>query len=515
MSPDETPSHRPLRPSGWSRAARDGSLTSLGVGLAVALLLLVNTLGFRYHHRGDWTKTRIYSLSEQTENVLAGLERDVTVTLFLTPGSRLYEPTQELLDRYQAASPRIAVRSIDPERNPVEAQRLAQQLELTSAAVVFEAGTDRRVIAADALAELDFQGVELGREPEIAAFKGEERFTSALVALSQGDKPKIVFTTGHGEMALDDLSPGGLKALQDLVGRDNVTFEEWSSLGAKALPDGADLVVVAGPKTALVEPELVLLSTYLDGGGRLLVLLDPTFGPHGIAGGLAPTGLEAWLARYGVNVGNNVVVDPTLAYPGFGGETFFAADYTAHPVTRSLAGSNAALLVRGARSLAVGAAPSGYIATELVRTSKDAWGLTRFEGPPATGPEEGEPRGPLALAVAIEPAGHDHDHEAGEEHSEDEAEAAGFRLIVVGDADFVTESLLAAGPANAILASNLVNSLVERDTLLGIPPKRPEQVRLSMSGGEQRAAILLALVGLPGLSLLAGVSVWWRRRKSP
>lgn len=512
MSREDTSS---LRPAGWSKAAREGSLTSAGVILAAALLVLVNYLGFRYHHRADWTKTRIFSLSEQTENVLAGLEKDVTVTSFLTPGSRLYEPTRELLDRYQAASKRISVRFIDPERNPVEAQRLAQQFDLKTAAVVFESGPDRRVIGADSLADLDFESVGMGQEPEISAFKGEERFTSALVALSQGDKPKIAFSTGHGELALDDLSPAGLKALEELVGRDNASFEEWASLGAKAVPEGTDLLVIAGPRTAFVEPELALLSSFLDGGGRLLMLIDPTFGPQGVAGGLVPTGLEPWLERYGVVVGRDVVVDPVLAYPGFGGETFFAADYTAHPVTRSLAGSNAALLLRAARSLSAGRVPEGYAATELVRTSKDAWGLTRFEGPPATGPEPGDPLGPLALALAIEPEEHDHDAEhGGEDHPAGEEPEGGFRLVVVGDSDFVTESLLAAGPANSIFASNLVNSLVERETLLGIPPKKPEQVRLSMTRGEQQAAILFTLLGLPALAVVAGVGVWWRRRKN-
>lgn len=509
----ESPSPRPRSP--FSRLAREGTLLSTGVVLALGLLLLVNYLGFRYHHRGDWTSTRLFSLSEQTENVLAALEKDVAVTSLLTPGSRLYEPTKELLARYSAASPRITVHWLDPQRNPVEAQRLSKQLDSADAAVVFEAGGDRRVITAESLAELDFQGVELGQEPEIAAFLGEERFTSALVALSQGRKPKIVLTAGHGELALDDLSASGLKAFQDLIGRDNVEFQEWSSLGATAVPEGADLVVVAGPKTAFVAPELALFSTYLAGGGRFLVLLDPTFGPRGVSGGITPIGLEAWLAGYGVVVGNDVVVDPSLAYPGFGGETFFAADYQAHPMTRSLAGSNAALLLRGARSLRVGSVAADYQATELLRTSTAAWGLTRFEGPPATGPEAGDPRGPLALALVIEPASHDHDSEEGAAPQEEEHDPdTGYRLVVVGDADFVTEPLLAAGPANAILAGNLVNALVARDTLLGIPVKKPEQVRLSMTGGEQRAAILIALVGLPGLAVAAGLGVWWRRRKT-
>ena len=68
-----------------------GSLLGAGVLLIVALLVIVNYLGWKYYARTDWTETKIYSLSETTENVLAGLDdlgKDVRVTVFITPGSR-------------------------------------------------------------------------------------------------------------------------------------------------------------------------------------------------------------------------------------------------------------------------------------------------------------------------------------------------------------------------------------------------------------------------------------------
>ena len=43
---------------------------SAGVLVTLALLLIVNYLGWKYHHRFDWTKSRFYTLSDKSENVL-------------------------------------------------------------------------------------------------------------------------------------------------------------------------------------------------------------------------------------------------------------------------------------------------------------------------------------------------------------------------------------------------------------------------------------------------------------
>ena len=80
---------------------------------------------------------------------LAGLDADVEVTMFLQPGSNLYDPAKELLERYAAKSPRVSLRTVDPQRNLIEAQRLVDELQLSSLnVVVFEAGGDRRVVEA-------------------------------------------------------------------------------------------------------------------------------------------------------------------------------------------------------------------------------------------------------------------------------------------------------------------------------------------------------------------------------
>jgi hypothetical protein len=112
-------------------AAIRASVLGAGVLVLFALLAIVNYLGWKYHARFDWTETSIYTLSETTEQVLDELDEEVRVTVFITPGSRLYEPTRELLSRYEAKSDRLAVRWLDPERNPVEAQNLVEEYEVS------------------------------------------------------------------------------------------------------------------------------------------------------------------------------------------------------------------------------------------------------------------------------------------------------------------------------------------------------------------------------------------------
>lgn len=171
-----------------------------GVLLAVALTGMVNYFGWKYHARGDWTSSGLYTLSQRSQQVLADLHRAVDVVVFMRPGDELYEPVQELLARYDAASPTIRVRTVDPERNVAQAQALVEQYELTHGnVVVFQSGEERRVIESADLAEYDYSGMQFGQGPQMTGFKGEQMFTGALLELAEGRKPRVLFTTGHGE----------------------------------------------------------------------------------------------------------------------------------------------------------------------------------------------------------------------------------------------------------------------------------------------------------------------------
>jgi ABC-type uncharacterized transport system involved in gliding motility auxiliary subunit len=492
------------------RLVMTGTL-SAGILLLLALLAIVNYFGWKYYKRFDWTGSKIYSLSPKSRTVLRQLHRDVDVVMLMPPEQNLYEPTRELLARYAAGSPHVHLRTVDPGKNAVLAEQLARRYNVTTAGVVFASGNDRRVVDASELADFDFSGVQLGQQPEMTGYKGEQLFTSALLQLAEGRKPKILFTTGHGEHSLDDTGARGLSSAREILGRDNFEMEEWASLGKPAVPAKTDLVVVAGPTGSFVQPELDALTAYLRAGGRLLILDDPTL--NGSA--LVPTGLEPWLAGYGVRVGRDIVVDPANPLPFFGSETLFVKDYGDHPITKAMRSGNLPVLVSLARSVAQGgksdgggggkgdkgeAPPPGVQVTELLRTSSQGWGETDLAHLDQVSKDANDVPGPVSLGVAVEIKGA-------------AAGARPARMVVYGDSDFAVNQLVRANVTNAMLLANSLNWLVERETLLGIPPRKTEQVRLSLTQGEMRTVYVLSLLVLPGLAVAAGTWVHFRRRR--
>jgi len=471
---------------------------SAGVLLLAVLLLIVNYFGWKYYKRFDWTKSQLYSLSEKTRNVLKGLKQDVEFVVFLSPEqSEILQPTTELLSRYGAESRRVHVRVVDATKKPVEAQQLVKQYGVTTTGVVVTSGKDKRVIDSNDLAELDFRTLQTTGAPQMTGYKGEQLFTSAILQLSEGRKPKILFTTGHGEHSLDDQGGRGLSGAQQLLGRDNFELSEWSSLGKPAVPPGTDLLVIAGPAGSFVQPELNAFSAYLNNGGRMLVLLDPTLGQAGEPS-LVSTGLEGWLARYGIKAGQDIVVDPSNPLPFFGPETIFSKEYGDHPITKALAEGNLPVLMSVVRSVATGNAPAIKL-TELVRTSAEGWGETDLTNLDKVARDPQDVAGPVSLGVVAESS----------------ATAPGkrpMRLVVIGDSDFAANQLMQANVANSVLLSNALNWLVEREALLGIPPKKTEQVKLTLTRDEIRRVYLLA-AALPLLAVVMGTAVFFRRRK--
>ncbi|MEP0775485.1 MAG: GldG family protein [Acidobacteriota bacterium] len=468
------------------------STTAIAIVLAVALTLMVNWLGYRHYYRADWTAAKMYTLSDKTLSTLKGLQNEVRVIVFMTPQTPLFEDTKELLQRYAAASPKIKVEFIDPDREPLRTQQLAQEFGVSAAnTVVFAAADRKKYVTSDQLAEYDYSGFQMGQQPRMKGFKGEEQFTSAILGVDNPRQPKVCFVSGHGERPLDDFSRDGLSQFKEALLRDNIQAESVTLFGGE-VAEGCDALVIAGPTAPYTEVEKSALATFLGNGGRLLVLLDPMLG-----GQQQPSGLEPLLEAHGVKSVNSVVVDPARRLPFFDLSAVYASDFRSHPVTTGLDGL--AVLLPVARAVTTVEA-EGASSSILLTTSEAGWGetdLSRLLSSGQAGKDSTDVAGPVSLAVAAQ--------------AEGETKPA-WRLVVVGDADFLTNDYL-VNAGNRSFALNAVGWLVQREAALGIAPRQPEQVSLFLSQAQMRTITLISLVGLPGLAIAVGVIVWWRRRR--
>ncbi len=466
--------------------------SSAAIVLAVALVAMVNWLGYRHYSRGDWTSSKLYTLSEKSLNVLKGLTADVRVVVLMTPSTPLFSETKELLGRYEAASPKIKVEFIDPERDPLRTKALAQEFGVSTAnTVVFASGGRKKYVTSDQLADYDYSGMQTGQAPKLKGFKGEEQFTAAILGVVNPKVPKIYFTTGHGEHDPDGMDAGGYSQLRDAIKRDNFDVEKTTLL-AGAVPGDCDLLVIAGPKAPFTDPEKAALKAYLDKGGRALVLLDPVIGDRA-----QPSGLEELLKGYGVQVDNDIVVDPARRLPFFDLSAVYVSEFRSHPVVDGMQGL--AVLLPVARSVTTVSAP-GASSTILLTTSDKGWGETDLAAIAAGKPVAKDAKdipGPVSLGVAAQ----------AEKNKE-----TGWRLVVFGNSAFATNQYL-ANAGNSNLALNAVNWLANQVQALGIAPRSPEQVQLFLSEAQMSRVLLISLIGLPACAILLGVAVWWRRRR--
>jgi hypothetical protein len=415
----------------------------------------------------------------------------------------LYEDVRELVERAQALSRFVHVVYVDKDREPERAETLARRYrisrdDLYDGVVVVEAAprpgesadTRSKYITRAELAEYDYATVEEGRPPRMKAWKGEQALVSALLAVTEERAAKICFVSGHGEPAVDSFEPGEYGDFGEELRRDHelpVAIE----LGA-GVPNDCDLTVVAGPQQPLPRRAVAALDALLERGGRLLVLVGPTFDAQVTR--FADTGLEDLLERWGALLRNDVVVDePRLRASAV---AFAVTEgYADHPITAKL--MHHRTLWSDVRE--VRAAPKGGLsARELVHTSDAGWGetdLAVFRAQAELSYDPGrDVKGPLPIGVAAERT------DTGK----------GARLVVLGSSELAANRELLGYNRDLLLSS--VAWLLKAAPKVAIGPRTTEHVRLQLDDRQLTRIFVICVVALPLFVLAVGAGVFWVRR---
>ncbi len=463
--------------------------TVLVLGLLSGVLAAANALVWpRLGPPLDLTRERAFSLASLSTGQIRSLSRPVTFTLFLGRGpwvSRQRPRVLQLLERLRAENPeqvRVVeiARYADPEGFAALVKRVPEAAVATLGGVAVEYGTRHEVARIDEM----FAAVDQSQgDPStfVSEFHGEAVLISMLARLREDTPTRVGITTGHGEPSLHDLdSPGGLGRLRLRLQELGAAIEVVS-LVREDVPEGLDVLILPGPRTALGPREAERLRAFADAGGRVLLMLD----------GNAPTGLDAWLRAFNVVVvEQGAIVDPVYNLDGRPEAPYVPiVGPGLHPIVEALV--NRSVVLPGAVALrlpgasgAEDAAPNpAVVASALLRTTPES----RLE-------RSGDAnRGPFVVGVAVSDL-----PTAGGREMEGQP-----RLVVLSSPSLATNAIVSAAPTNLDLVVNAIAWLKRKPALLGIAPAthaartlvadRGLQTRLVLVPTALAVAVLLAM----------------------
>jgi ABC-type uncharacterized transport system involved in gliding motility auxiliary subunit len=308
----------------------------LVVVLVLAILFLANYFLSKHNYRMDFTTAKLHSLSDQSVTVVKNLKTDVSFKGFFREGNYGRGAMEQLLKIYAYHSPRITFEFIDPDKNP----GLVKRYDVTQdGTTIIEAGD---------------------KESRITS-TSEEDVTNALIKVTRSEKKVLYFLEGHGQDSIEASGDDGYSTAKAELEKLGYEVRRQTLALADGFPADCALLVVPGPRKDLLPNEEETILTYLEGGGRVLFMIDPETAP----------GMTRFLAPLGFTLEDDIVVDTVSRL--LGGDYFMpvVSQYESHPITDRF---SYATFFPLARSVEVAETkPEGATVTALAATSPNSW----------------------------------------------------------------------------------------------------------------------------------------------
>jgi ABC-type uncharacterized transport system involved in gliding motility auxiliary subunit len=226
-----------------------------------------------------------------------------------------------------------------------------------------------------------------------------------------------------------------------------------------------------------------------------LVMLNPPLkmGREDIGDNEALTNL---LTSWGVTPNSDLILDmnPIGRLVGTGPEVALITRYDSHAIVNDMKGTATGFPIT--RSLETKNGDKTTV-EKLFETSESSVATNKLNSPNIDAADPKNKKGPFTIAAAGT-------YKTGKENSQG-------RFVVVGSSEWATNSFLGF-QGNRDLALNAANWLSSDEDLISIRPKEADDRRITMTSAQMRWLVITSQFLFPLAVVIAGFSVWWRRR---
>ena len=468
-------------------------LTLVVIAFVIVVNLMVGELPTTVT-KFDTSSLKLYTLTNSTIDIVEGLTDDVTMYYIVQNGTEDIN-IEEMLNRYSSYSNRIKVRKIDPTSNPGFSEKYTDDLSNNS--VIVESAKRSSVVTNEEIYTKQYTEEDIynyymtGMEPSgTTYFNGEGALTTAIDYVTAEDLPVLYIVTGHGEAIVSETVLADAKA-------ENILTEELALLTVTEIPADAGAVMINAPTSDISETERDVLLTYLDLGGKMILVTDYESFSDAKMPNLAAVakawGLQAQSGLLMEGNANNFMQYPFYLLPNVNAES---------DVAMNLNSTNITTILPFAHGISKVAETDKFVEGVLT-TSADAFVIADLEArinefadsetpEKAYEKQDGDAAGTFFVAASAEDT------------------TTGGKLLWVSSKFFITDEFYSY---NGELFMSALTMLCEKSSSISILGKAMQIQSLAVSSAAAAfwGAVLILL--LPVGTVVLGLAIWNRRRK--
>ena len=267
----------------WLRSI---ALTILLFAIIVALYLVINFVVQQANFTDfDFTKEKIYSISQATEDKLQNLDEDVTISIY-----NMYQYVEDFAYKYANLNDHIKVEELE-NLNAKTDWKTNYGVTDTSSFLVIQTEDKEKILFSS-----DFYTYDYTTYEEIDTT--EEAITNAILDVTIEEKPKIYFLTGHNLYSEDYF-----QYLQMSLEDEANEVESIDLLTTGSVPEDCQVLIITALQEDITEKERDAILDYIEQGGEILLLMDPNLNK------IEMPNFQDVLDEYGVSISDGYLLE--------------------------------------------------------------------------------------------------------------------------------------------------------------------------------------------------------------
>lgn len=481
------------------------------IAIVVVLNMIVGQIPSKYTEF-DISTGKLYTIGDETKKVLKNLDEDITIHYIVQSGNE-DSTIEKLLNQYKDNSSKIKIEKIDPVTSPNYTSQFTDD-KVSENSLIVSSAKRNKVIDYSSMyeSEIDYSTYQ----SKTTGFDGEGQLTSAIDYVLSDELPVVYYVTGHNEVTLPD-------AVKNRIEKANLELKELNLLTAGEVPSDAAGLLLDSPEMDYSKDEAQAVITYLQNGGKTLILTDYTGKEH--------TNYDSILAEYGIEVTDGIVVetdsDMYVQRPYYIVPTISASE-----ITTDMTGGSTNVLLSGCQGFKVSENVRDTLDISTVLSPSDgAFVKTEPQNMTSYDKEDGDADGPFSVAVTVsedvsgtsdedsDSSGADEattetDNGATEATTSDETKTT--QLVAIASSAILDSSMNSmVSDGNYTLYMNAMKWLVDTgdSNRVSIASKSVAVDYLTVTTGDAAAIALFVCILLPICCLVCGGMICHRRKK--